>query len=52
MPHELVGQVLEICLMIGEREEAILADVLAGSSLTDARARHGYHLLQRKEEMA
>ena len=49
VPRELVGQVLEICTVITEREAAILADVLAGSSLADARARHGYHLLQRKE---
>jgi regulator of RNase E activity RraA len=49
VPHELADQVLEICTVIGEREEAILADVLAGRSLADARARHGYHLLQRKE---
>jgi regulator of RNase E activity RraA len=49
VPHELVDRVLEICAVVEEREEAILADVLAGTSLADARARHGYHLLQRKE---
>ncbi len=42
-------QVLEICADIAAREEAILADVLAGTSLAQARRRHGYHLLQRKE---
>jgi hypothetical protein len=41
--------VLEVCAVVSEREEAILADVLAGRSLAAARARHGYHLLQRKE---
>jgi 4-hydroxy-4-methyl-2-oxoglutarate aldolase len=49
VPQELVGAVLEICTVVAEREDAILADVLAGSSIADARARHGYHLLQRKE---
>ena len=34
---------------IGAREEAIVTDVLAGTSLADARRRHGYHLLQRQE---
>jgi 4-hydroxy-4-methyl-2-oxoglutarate aldolase len=52
VPAELAGQVLEICTVVEERESAILADVLAGSSLADARARHGYHLLQRKEASA
>lgn len=42
-------QVLEICTAIEAREDAIVADVLAGSSLTEARARHGYHLLQRPD---
>ena len=49
VPAELVDQVLEVCAVVSEREEAILADVLAGRSLAAARARHGYHLLQRKE---
>ena len=49
VPAELVDQVLEVCTVVSEREEAILADVLAGRSLAAARARHGYHLLQRKE---
>ena len=49
VPAELVDQVLEVCTVVSEREEAILADVLAGSSLANARAHHGYHLLQRKE---
>jgi 4-hydroxy-4-methyl-2-oxoglutarate aldolase len=49
VPGELVDQVLEVCTVISEREEGILADVLAGRSLAAARARHGYHLLQRNE---
>ena len=49
VPAELVDQVLGVCTVVSEREEAILADVLAGRSLAAARARHGYHLLQRKE---
>jgi 4-hydroxy-4-methyl-2-oxoglutarate aldolase len=49
VPAELVDRVLEVCTVISEREEGILADVLAGRSLATARARHGYHLLQRNE---
>jgi regulator of RNase E activity RraA len=49
VPGELVDQVLEVCTVISEREEGIVADVLAGRSLAAARARHGYHLLQRNE---
>ena len=40
---------LEICTGIATREEAIVADVLSGTSLATARGRHGYHLLQRPE---
>jgi regulator of RNase E activity RraA len=49
VPGELADQVLEACTVISEREDGILADVLAGRSLAAARARHGYHLLQRNE---
>ena len=49
VPQEITGEVAEICAVISAREEAILADVLAGGSIAEARRSHGYHLLQRKE---
>jgi 4-hydroxy-4-methyl-2-oxoglutarate aldolase len=49
VPRDVEEQVLEVCAAIHAREEAIVADVLSGASLTEARARHGYHLLQRHE---
>ena len=45
--RDLVEGVAEVCAQISAREEAILADVLGGTSLAEARRRHGYHLLQR-----
>ncbi len=48
IPHEIADQVAEICAEISTREEAVLADVLAGASIARARRGHGYHLLQRK----
>ena len=48
VPQEITDEVAEICAVISEREEAILKDVLAGSSIAEARRSHGYHLLQRK----
>jgi regulator of RNase E activity RraA len=45
---EIEGEVLAICESIAERESRILADVLAGMSLAEARGAHGYHLLQRR----
>lgn len=47
VPREIAAQVIGICATISEREDAIVADVLAGLSLAEARSRHGYHLLQR-----
>jgi 4-hydroxy-4-methyl-2-oxoglutarate aldolase len=47
--QEIEDEVLRICNEISTREAGIVEDVLAGSSLADARARHGYHLLQRRE---
>jgi 4-hydroxy-4-methyl-2-oxoglutarate aldolase len=47
VPRDLVEGVAEVCAQISAREEAILADVLGGTSLAEARRRHGYHLLQR-----
>jgi len=38
-----------VCEQIHQREAAIVADILGGSSLAGARADHGYHRLQRKE---
>lgn len=52
VPHEVEDDVLRICTEIATREAAILADVLAGSGIAEARSRYGYHLLQRHEEMA
>jgi 4-hydroxy-4-methyl-2-oxoglutarate aldolase len=48
VPRALEEQVLEVCAAIAEREDAILAAVLAGATLAEARQRHGYHVLQRK----
>lgn len=48
VPREVEEQVLAIAAEIAAREEAIVTDVLAGTSLADARRRHGYHLLQRQ----
>jgi 4-hydroxy-4-methyl-2-oxoglutarate aldolase len=47
VPRDLAEGVAEICAQISAREEAILADVLGGTSLAEARSRHGYHFLQR-----
>jgi 4-hydroxy-4-methyl-2-oxoglutarate aldolase len=49
VPRAVEDQVLEVCTAIAEREDAILADILSGTSLAEARRRHGYHLLQRQE---
>jgi len=45
--HINMAGTAEVCAQISAREEAILADVLGGTSLAEARRRHGYHLLQR-----
>jgi 4-hydroxy-4-methyl-2-oxoglutarate aldolase len=49
VPRDIEDQVLEVCGEITGREDRILADVLSGTSLAEARRRHGYHLLQRHE---
>ena len=41
--------VLAVAREIAERETAILAEALAGATIADARARHGYHALQRSD---
>ncbi|MCS5734522.1 RraA family protein [Herbiconiux daphne] len=48
--REIEDEVLAICDGIAAREAAILADVLSGVGIAEARRRHGYHLLQRHEE--
>ena len=48
--QDVEDQVLEICEQIHARESAIVEDILAGAGLAEARAKHGYHLLQRHEE--
>lgn len=45
--YEIVDEVVALCETISQREDDIVREVLAGSSLADARAKHGYHLLQR-----
>jgi len=42
-------EVLEVARGIAAREEAIVAEALAGATIAEARARHGYHSLQRHE---
>jgi 4-hydroxy-4-methyl-2-oxoglutarate aldolase len=49
VPREHETRVLELALEISEREEAILRDALGGIPLREARAKHGYHHLQRPE---
>jgi len=41
------SEVLALAREIATREAAILAEALAGATIAEARARHGYHLLQR-----
>ncbi|MEV4513361.1 RraA family protein [Dactylosporangium sp. NPDC049525] len=47
VPADVEERLAAICAEIHEREAAILADVLAGDTIAAARARHGYHALQR-----
>jgi regulator of RNase E activity RraA len=46
VPADRVEEVIETAARIERTEEAIIAAVLAGSTLTQARATHGYHALQ------
>jgi 4-hydroxy-4-methyl-2-oxoglutarate aldolase len=50
VPRELEERAAEICAVVHASEEKIIADVLGGVSLAEARRNHGYHLLQRREE--
>lgn len=49
VPREIEDEVAAVTAQIAAREEAIVTDILTGTSLADARKRHGYHLLQRQE---
>jgi regulator of RNase E activity RraA len=46
IPADRAEEVIETSEMIRDVEDEIRADILAGSSLRDARARAGYHQLQ------
>jgi 4-hydroxy-4-methyl-2-oxoglutarate aldolase len=48
VPAAAQEAVLGVAREISERESAIVADILAGSTLAAARASHGYHHLQRE----
>jgi len=50
VPAERSAEVLELARRIEVIEDAIVADVENGSSLKDARARHGYHALQTRDD--
>lgn len=47
--REAEQEVLGVAHEIAAREEQIVADALGGMSIREARARHGYHTLQRQE---
>jgi regulator of RNase E activity RraA len=47
--HRL-AQVTDLASEIAAREDAILASILDGATIADARKQHGYHTLQRKED--
>lgn len=48
IPQDCEAEVLQIAQMIQEREEGILAQALAGSTIAEARRNFGYHDLQRQ----
>lgn len=50
IPRDCEAEVLRIAQQIGEREAGILEAALAGATIADARARFGYHELQRKKD--
>ncbi|MCE4026307.1 MULTISPECIES: RraA family protein [unclassified Microbacterium] len=49
IPQDCETEVLEVADTIHAREESILAAALGGASIAEARARYGYHDLQRAE---
>lgn len=50
VPRGSEERVLEIATEIERVEDRIVAEVLGGSTIAAARARHRYHLLQRADE--
>lgn len=48
IPRDVEDEVFRLAAEIDEREDAILAAVLNGATITQARAEQGYHTLQRK----
>ncbi|MBS1697768.1 MAG: RraA family protein [Actinobacteria bacterium] len=50
IPQDIEEEVFRLAAEIDEREDAILAAVLAGATITEARAAQGYHTLQRREK--
>jgi regulator of RNase E activity RraA len=50
VPVDLEDEVLALAGRIHASEEAIVAEVLAGATLAEARRRHGYHQLQRRAD--
>ena len=48
VPWDRAEEVLTVGREIAEREDNILAAALGGATIAEARARFGYHLLQRK----
>lgn len=50
IPYEKAEEVLKLAKHIESVEQEIIADVKNGSSLKEARAKHGYHHLQSKED--
>ena len=49
IPQDCEDDVLEVAEMIQAREEAILAAALGGATIAEARAKYGYHDLQRAD---
>lgn len=49
VPAGFEEKVLETTRMIVEQEDRIVEEVLSGSTIAEARARHGYHQLQRAQ---
>ncbi|MBN9740939.1 MULTISPECIES: RraA family protein [unclassified Amycolatopsis] len=49
IPRDCEDDVLEVAEMIQAREEAILTAALGGATIAEARAKYGYHDLQRAD---
>lgn len=50
VPQEMAAQVLELAKTVSEAENQIVDAVRSGLSLAEARAKFGYHTLQRKKQ--